>query len=394
VQVTNSPPSRIASPDGFRVTVHDSFDALPAAYASFLDDGGRATVFLSQPWFRNFVANALDTDARVRIYGVETTSDAPTPVAVLPMRHLPGRHGTAGPRVLSSLSSYYSPIFGPLVAPNSRDMASPFAALVSFLVRERPRWDVLDLAPLDLLSPVGVELTRCLQSAGLVVQRYFCFGNWYLLVEGRSYTAYANSLPSALRNTLKRKRARLDRSADVRFDVLTGLEGLDDAITAYEKVYASSWKVPEPYPDFVPGLIRMCGNLGWLRLGLARVDGEPAAVQLWIVRDGVASIFKLAYDDRFSKLSVGSLLTARLMEHVIDVDRVHLVDYLCGDDAYKKDWMSHRQERWGLMAFNPRTARGALAAIRHVGGHALKAAFQALTARVASRREHISTARS
>ena len=40
------------------------------------------------------------------------------------------------------------------------------------------------------------------------------------------------------------------------------------------------------------------------------------------------------------------------MEHVIDTDKVHDVDYLTGDDAYKKDWMPDRRERWGIAVFN------------------------------------------
>ncbi len=66
------------------------------------------------------------------------------------------------------------------------------------------------------------------------------------------------------------------------------------------------------------------------------------------------------------------MLTAKMMEHVIDVDRVDVVDFLSGDDGYKKDWMSHRRERWGLVAFNPRRPLGAWLALRHVGGQALR----------------------
>ncbi|MFZ2388006.1 MAG: hypothetical protein WAW69_09375, partial [Polaromonas sp.] len=34
------------------------------------------------------------------------------------------------------------------------------------------------------------------------------------------------------------------------------------------------------------------------------------------------------------------------------------VDFLIGDDAYKKNWMSHRRERWGIVAYNPKTLGG------------------------------------
>jgi CelD/BcsL family acetyltransferase involved in cellulose biosynthesis len=60
------------------------------------------------------------------------------------------------------------------------------------------------------------------------------------------------------------------------------------------------------------------------------------------------------------------------MEHVIDRDKVSVVDYLTGDDGYKKDWMTHRRERWGIVAFNPRSLRGLLRAARHFGGRATR----------------------
>jgi CelD/BcsL family acetyltransferase involved in cellulose biosynthesis len=56
------------------------------------------------------------------------------------------------------------------------------------------------------------------------------------------------------------------------------------------------------------------------------------------------------------------------MQHVMDVDGVREVDYLTGDDNYKKDWMSHRRERVGLIAFDTSRPRGVLAWARHHAG--------------------------
>jgi CelD/BcsL family acetyltransferase involved in cellulose biosynthesis len=159
------------------------------------------------------------------------------------------------------------------------------------------------------------------------------------------------------------------------------MEGLERGIAAYNQIYAASWKVLEPYAEFIPGLIRTCAEQGTLRLGLAYVDGEPAAAQIWIVHAGIASIYKMAYDQKFRDLSVGTYLTTRLMEFAIDVDKVTEIDYLTGDDRYKKDWMSHRRERWGILALNPRTPRGILAIARHVGGRAIKHAALSLAGR-------------
>ena len=207
---------------------------------------------------------------------------------------------------------------------------------------------------------------------GLGVQTYFCFGNWYLAVNGRSYDQYTNSLPTILKETIRRKGKKLQQAGG-RLEVITGHAGLESAVAAYTKVYNSSWKTPEPYPDFIPGLIRLSADNGWLRLGLVYLNDEPIAAQLWLVNGGVASIYKLAYDERFANLSAGTILTSALMRHAIDIDKVGEVDYLSGDDEYKKSWMSHRRERWGLMAFNLHSVKGLVQAVRHVGGRTLKA---------------------
>ncbi|MBK8121802.1 MAG: GNAT family N-acetyltransferase [Sulfuritalea sp.] len=70
------------------------------------------------------------------------------------------------------------------------------------------------------------------------------------------------------------------------------------------------------------------------------------------------SIFKLAFDPACAAFSPGTLLTAHLMEHVIDHANVKEIDFLIGDDEYKKLWMSHRRERWGIVACNPQTVIG------------------------------------
>src|SRR5471032_671429 len=145
-----------------------------------------------------------------------------------------------------------------------------------------------------------------------------------------------------------------------------------DGARAVERVYARSWKSPEPYPAFIPNLIRTCAEQGVLRLGVAYLERTPIAFQIWIVHGQTAAIYKLAYDQAYGKLSVGSVLTAALMQRAIDQDGVSHIDYLSGDEGYKRDWMSDRRERWGIVGFNRASARGWLAAARHRLGRALR----------------------
>jgi hypothetical protein len=253
--------------------------------------------------------------------------------------------------------------------------------------QQTPGWDVIELKPLDVASPVFQALQEGLRSGGFVVQTYFCFGNWYLEVGNRTFHEYFDSLPSVLKNTISRKRRKLEKSGRARIAIASDGKLLEEAISAYNAVYSASWKRPEPYPNFVPELMRTCARMGSLRLGTVHIDGVPAAAQFWIVQNGVALIYKLAYDERFRDLSVGTILTEAMMAHVIDVDHVREVDYLTGDDSYKRDWMSGRRERWGILAMNPRTPLGVAAIARHVGGRAIKRTVQSVAARLLRRRD-------
>ncbi|SNS82012.1 Acetyltransferase involved in cellulose biosynthesis, CelD/BcsL family [Noviherbaspirillum humi] len=355
------------------IRVYDTLQQLPSPLQALCKDDEATSFFLSHAWFDNLSRTGLDAAMQTRVYAIAAPSG--DPLMLLPMCHakLSARSGT---RRLQSLSNYYSSLYAPLATSQAALDALP--RLAGFIAAERPRWDIVDFRPLAGDSTLTATLEQALRSAGMAVQRYFCFGNWYLPVEGRTFQQYFDTLPSRLRNTVRRRSNQLAAAHALDIRILQTVEDIDEGIRAYSSVYAASWKQSEPHPDFMPSLIRLCAVRGWLRLGVAYIDGEPAAAQLWIVQNRTASIYKLAYDERFAKLSVGSVLTSRLMQHVIDVDAVAEVDYLTGDEVYKRDWMSHRRERWGVMAYNLRTWRGRLAAALNLGKSAIKRLRRAL----------------
>jgi len=356
-----------------KVKVYLGLDELAQKVPAVCRSGDAGDAFRTFSWFKNLASTSLAENQLLRIFALHSTHTEHSSLSVLPMQYTKSNR-TIGPRVLWALGNYYSPIFSPIVSRVTEVTDKSTYALVNAICSDVPNWDVVDLHPLDPSASSFRQINDAFKDAGWIVQPYFCFGNWYLDVGGRTYREYLQTLPAVLRNTLKRKAKKLENE-NFRITIISNNEGLDAAINAYEKVYAASWKHPEPYKRFMPGLIHTCADEGWLRLGVAYVDNEPAAAQLWISAYGTASIYKLAYDERFSSLSIGSILTSALMKYVIDTDGVNEVDYLVGDDPYKKDWMSHRRERWGIRAFNSHTIRGKIVAVRDIGGQALKKAM-------------------
>lgn len=269
-----------------------------------------------------------------------------------------------------ALSNYYSGLYGPvgaserLAALTEAQWQAAIAAL-----RRQPAGHGLRLQPLAADSAWLALLQAQLRRAGYWTDRFFCFGNWFQPVPAGGFADYWAQRPSALRHSVERGQRRLARAGPWHIAIVQAPgPALEEALAAYLAVYAQSWKAPEACPAFMPALVRWAAHQGALRLGLLWRGMQPVAAQVWWCQDGKALIYKLAYVQGQERFSVGSVLTAALMRHAMEVDGVAEVDYLSGDDAYKRDWMAQRRARVGLLAFDPRRPRGLLAAGRHFAG--------------------------
>jgi hypothetical protein len=229
---------------------------------------------------------------------------------------------------------------------------------------------------MDPESPVFNGLVNELRAIGWIPFRFFCFGNWFLTIDF-NWEGYLKKRSANLRSSIKRRNKDFAAQGGT-LEVVTNTDELEQAILDFQEVYIASWKIPEPYPDFVPSLIRKLSAIGMLRLGIARLQGRPIAAQLWIVGQDKASIYKVAYHKAFAALSPGTVLTSHLLKHVIEQDKVKEVDFLIGDDEYKKIWMSDRRERWGIVAYNQRTAIGCLLLVKEIAGRVTKLAGKKL----------------
>ena len=272
----------------------------------------------------------------------------------------------------TALTNYYASLYSPLIsyATSIDGRGGALKELVTQLTKIRPRCAVLDFMPLDEESVETSNLQRALSVAGWYVKQYQSFGNWYLPCENISFHEFMNSRESKLLNTWSRKRKKFesDPSDTTRLEIIKDLACVDRGMDAYEYVYVRSWKKPEPYKDFVRGWAKICARKGWLRLGVAWLGDKPIAAQFWFTMNDRAYIFKLAYDEEHAKLSAGTVLSAHMFRQALDEDHVKEIDYLTGDDAYKKSWMSHRRQRVGIVACNLRVLRGLLQALKEITG--------------------------
>jgi hypothetical protein len=296
--------------------------------------------FSSFSWYKNLIDTVIKKDnvscAFFHSSVGEALNDAILPIII---QHQSDK------TTIKSLTNYYSPIYSIDLSKFNENFFGCFLKSIRHL-----KWMSMEFRPMAFDDIF--HLRNIFKKYGLFSVPFFCFGNWYLPVCGRSYSEYFLGLSSQVKNTVIRKTKKFNNTPGARIEIFKTSSDLDSLVNAFQKVYQTSWKQPEPYPDFIPGLIKTASEQGCLRLGIAYYFDIPIASQLWIVADNSAYIFKLAYDEAYKHYSAGTVLTSKLFECVIDEDKVDVIDYLCGDDFYKKDWMSHRRERWGLLVFN------------------------------------------
>lgn len=349
-------------PKALTVAVYTHTSDLPEDVQRCLSKAEKRNASFGLAWYHNLVDTVYPDDPGIRIYVLRKEKDV---LAVLPLR----AERVGGRWQLNALANFYTSLYEPYLATGLK--SDELASVLGAIQRDIPSMASLAMAPMDPGSHVYQTLIGAMRIKGWVPFEYFTFGNWYHPVAS-GWDQYLAERPGTLQSTIRRM-GRKFAANDGKLEIVTSPKDLGRAIAAYEQVYATSWKRPEAFPAFMPGLMQACAEKGSLRLGLAWLNDRPVAAQVWIVSHGRAEIYKLAYDERFSGYSPGTLLTALLMERVIDKEKVAEIDYLIGDDPYKKTWMSQRRERWGVIAYNPRSIQGMSGVIQESAGRLVKA---------------------
>jgi len=335
-----------------KVLVYSSFDDVAIEHRSAFSYPCQPNFLLSYDWFEVLYSTSLQPAWRPRIYVVCAHDGAPQAALFCCTK------SESEARTLCSMTNFYAIEYSVSFANGAADRNAALAALLECIATERPRWHSVRLRLLKDSDPVSQAAAEGLSAKRFTTSRYFQYENWFLPVEG-SFDEYYARRSSQVRNTIERKSKKLRKTHATEIVVHRSVgQALDAAISGFETIYNASWKQPEPHVTFIPALTRRAAELGILRLGLLRVDGQPAAAQLWLTCAGRAIIYKLAYDERFADLGVGSILSKELFRGAIDDDHVQEIDYGVGSESYKKDWMTACRRLEGLEAHNLHTLLG------------------------------------
>jgi len=220
------------------------FLRLPSGLACLFDTVAENSFFTLPAWYDLMARHGVPAVSEIRVYTDERPRSA--------MALLLCSKGLVAGRCLTSLANAYS-VEHAIISGSGTDLDAGFAAILSEILSERPRWDGLGMAELDPLDPSYRTAVRSLRRAGLLVECVFASGTWYEETAALSFADYVAARPSELRNTWRRKRRRVDRSNCLSRAFFADAARIDQAIADYQTIYAASWKPAEAFPEFTLG---------------------------------------------------------------------------------------------------------------------------------------------
>jgi hypothetical protein len=260
----------------------------------------------------------------------------------------------ASVKIQKLVGNIYSPIKSIITNVVTADsILGTMDRLLKYFAITDNEWDILDFDALPGEEPWVDVFCKVIKRSAFRSRTYDCFGNWYIEGINGSSRDYIEKRSKNFRASVKKNYNKLRQSGEVVFRMVTGEDDYPGYFNLYNEVYSRSWKKEERVGrTFFPAMVRYAERNGWLRLGLLFVNGRPIGAGFAIVSGGRAYFEKISYDESYKGLGAGSVCLYEMIKHVIDEDSVSTIDFLRGDDEYKRHWVDKHRLRNGIMVYN------------------------------------------
>jgi CelD/BcsL family acetyltransferase involved in cellulose biosynthesis len=283
--------------------------------------GLQADLYSSHAWLAAWV-QALDADMADALR-IPAVLGPDQPVALLPLvARSPRRWEWAGK---GGSRMRYRPVLA---------AEQPPAEALGLLAEGIARAGVEDLAlsRLPARDPATEGLVAALRQAGFHTSRRRTSSDCLAVVEGgwdehrRRLAGYDRQVKRLVKRLVPLWEVTVDE-----YGPATGAPVLD-GYEAYAAIYDRSWKRPMPplLGTLERELVRRTASLGWPRVYVLRLDGQPAAAEVWFRLGQVVTSLGTAYDQRMAALGPGSIIAWSAQERLFAEAVPGLIDHLPG----------------------------------------------------------------
>jgi CelD/BcsL family acetyltransferase involved in cellulose biosynthesis len=182
----------------------------------------------------------------------------------------------------------------------------------------------------------------------------------FIPLRKRSWESYLAELGAEHRYTFQRKYRRLAKDFAVDFQRVRTEERRRESIDLLIRLHNQRWRARGGSDAFhTPGLVsfhqdfsRVALDLGWLRLYVLRLNGQPAASLYGFLYDRTFYFYQSGFDPGYSRYGVGLVAMGLAIKSAIE-EGAEEYDLLHGDEDYKAHWSRERRELGRLELYPP-----------------------------------------
>lgn len=335
------------------VRTWDRFMALREMWDSLVEQHGSHQPFLCHDWFRIWLKHF---QGKAGLFIALVTKDG-IPVLIAPLLTKIDKYKRiANVRKIEFIGNHHSPVKCFIFREKEKSQRTDsLEALFRYLKFYYRNWDILELDSIPVETHPCSNLKDIAYSYGFSARESVSYSDSYFDEIEHSSQAYFSHLPKKIRDELKRRQKRLEESGSVNFIIGSSLHDFPRHMYLYDCVRAWSWKHPEKNIDFLWETREMYASKGLLRCCFVTIDDTPIAAQLRIVSNGTAYFMEALYDQRYNTFGPGNLLRWKVIQHLLDIEKVSSIDQIRGDEDYKEYWTPFRRNRIGITVFNTST---------------------------------------
>lgn len=334
------------------VSDYGSFLELELVWNKLVEDAGIDHPFVSHEWIRTWW-ECFGAGKELHILVVKAGKEA---IAIAPLALSHGRMYGLKVRRLESIYNAHMPRFDFIVA---RWQKEAYHAIWNYLLKERARWDVLEVRELPAGSSTLEELPRLAAGSGFLMGLSRSAYSPYLPLVG-TWDNYLNSLASKHRSNLRSRLRRLSRLGQIELEVISSGRQVESALEEGLRIEAAAWKgeagtAIRSRPElglFYTRLGERAAQRGWLRLHFLTVNGCKIAFGYSLCYKNKLYLLKDGYDPQYSSYSPFNLLCYMVLRDAFERGLAEF-DFLGANEEWKLNWTSEtRPHYWHFVLPN------------------------------------------
>ncbi len=319
------------------VTDYQAFVRLEPVWNRLAEEAGVDHPFLRHEWVRTWW-ESFEPEGRLYILLAMEGSDV---IGLAPLMMDRGRVYGCPVRRLRGMANVYTERFDFIFSRRAKETCE---AIWKFLAAHASEWDMLEFRQVPEGSCVGEHLGNFAMADRFLTGQWHSTDGPYIPIR-QPWDAYVKSLSKKHVSNLRGRAKGLHRIGKVECEIVTGGEGLQQAVEEGLLLEAAAWKGQAGTailnrPDrltFYRHFLAQAAEKGWLRLHFLTLNGKRIAVQFTVQFREKLYILKSGYDPHYASFAP-SLVLCELMLREAWNRHLLEIDFLGSAERWKLEW--------------------------------------------------------